>query len=79
MHKNWGGIFIKYRQDMAKHICALAAKTQQILLVSNLYINKFEQSTKFFFNHLLILTRSPVTKRKRLTGKLRPRNRSLKI
>lgn len=42
IYKNWKGIFIGYSQDTPKHICAWASKTQQILLVSDPYINELE-------------------------------------
>lgn len=41
-HKNWRGIFIGYSQDTAKHVCAWAPKTQQILLVTNPYVDESE-------------------------------------
>lgn len=41
-HKNWRGIFIGYSQDTAKHVRAWAPKTQQILLVTNPYVNESE-------------------------------------
>lgn len=42
MHKNWREIFIKYSQDTAKHIYTQAPKTQQILLITNFYIDESE-------------------------------------
>lgn len=75
MHKNWQSIFIGYSQDTTKHVRAWAPKTQQILLVNNLYVDESEQSAKVLLEHLVDISRLPATeglKRKALTGEPRP-------
>ena len=75
IHRNWKGIFVSYNQDTTKQICALAPKTQQILLVSNPYIDKSEQGAKLLIKHALDLTHSLTTVTKKIgpTGEPKPR------
>lgn len=82
VHKNWQGIFIGYSQDTTKHVRAWAPKTQQILLVSNPYVDKSEQGAKLLLEHFVDISRLPAAgglKRKTLTSKPRPRGRLRKI
>lgn len=62
IYKNWRRIFIGYNQDTTKHVCAWAPKTQQILLVTNPYVNEFEQGAKFFVDYPLDFTHPIATK-----------------
>ncbi len=59
IYKNWRGIFIGYSQDTTKHICAWAPKTQQILLVSEPYIDESEQGAKLLIDNPVDLSRLP--------------------
>lgn len=81
IYKNWKGIFIGYSQDTTKHICAWAPKTQQILLVSEPYIDESEQGVKLLVEHPLDLSWLPATglKRKAPTGEPKPRDRPRKV
>lgn len=81
INNNWKRIFIGYSQDTLKHVRVWAPKTQQILLVSNLYVDKLEQGARLLINHPLDLTHhiaTMATKRKGPTSELRPRNRPCK-
>lgn len=77
IYKNWKGIFIGYSQDTTKHVRAWAPKTQQILLVSDPYIEKSEQGARLLVDHPLDLSHLPSTglKRKAPIGEPRPRGR----
>lgn len=79
IYKNWRGIFIWYSQDTIKHVRAWAPKTQQILLVTNSYVNESKQGAKFFVDYLLNLTHPTAAKQKGPTGKPRLRGRPQKI
>lgn len=77
IYKNWKGIFIGYSQDNTKHVRAWAPKTQQILLVSDPYIEKSDQGARLLVDHPLDLSHLPSTglKRKAPIGEPRPRGR----
>lgn len=78
--KNWKGILIGYSQDIAKHVQAWAPKTQQILVISNPYIDKSVQGAKLLINYPLDLGRQATTlKRKSPTGEPRPWGRPQKV
>lgn len=76
-HRNWKGIFVGY-SDTTKHVRAWAPKTQQILLVSNPYINESEQGAKLLVDNPLDLTHR-IAKRKVPTGEPGPRDQPRKI
>ena len=77
IHKNWKGIFVGY-SDTTKHVRAWAPKTQQILLVSNPYIDESEQGAKLLVDNPLDLIHR-IAKRKVPTGELGPRDQPRKI
>lgn len=79
IYKNWRGIFIGYSQDTTKHVRAWAPKTQQILLVTNPYVDESEQGAKLLVDYPLDLTHLTAVKRKGPTGEPRPRGRPRKI
>lgn len=76
VYKNWKGIFIGYSQDTTKHVRVWAPKTQQILIVSDPYVDESEQGAKLLVEHPIDLSRLPSssvgTKRKTPTGEPRP-------
>lgn len=82
VHKNWRGIFIGYSQDTTKHVRAWAPKTQQILLVSNPYVDESDQGAKLLLEHPVDISQLPTAgglKRKAPTGETRPRGRPRNI
>lgn len=44
--KIWQGILIRYSPDNYKHFCIWAPQIKQVIIVSELYINKSEQGAK---------------------------------
>lgn len=63
-----------------KHVCAWAPKTQQIILVSDLYFDEAEQGAKLLVDHPIDLSQlSSTPKRKAPTGEPKPRKRPRKI
>lgn len=79
IYKNQREIFIEYSQDITKHVRAWALKTQQILLVTNPYIDKSEQGAKLLVDYSLDLTYPIAVKQKGPIGKSRPRGKPQKI
>ena len=78
IYKNWKRIFIGYNSNITKHLYAWAPKTQQILLVTNLYVNESEERAKLLIKHPFNLTYKTLAKHKS-TSKLRLCGRPWKI
>lgn len=74
IYRNWKEIFIGY-SDTIKHVYVWAQKTQQILIISNSYVDESEQRAKLLIEHpidLDCLSSSVGNQQKAPTNESRP-------